>query len=184
MEIKIKATTAVTLDKKVRYAVMIEEDGVYTASSISKDREIIFEQNNNISEQINTISCLRYAIWYLNKEMYDEPLALLTEQKEIVEYLNKQDYAVTEVDILNRKVYGLKKMLEENKNVKVSYFNPEEDKSYQEFLNENFPSSIPIKPKEEQKVDDDLMEKMTTIIIDDDDSDIDEEDLFYQIENG
>lgn len=140
MEIKIKATTAVTEDKKVRYAVTIEEDNVFTASSISKDRDIVFEQTNDVSELINTIACLRYAIWYLNKEHYDEPLTLLTEQKEIVKYLNKTEYAVTDIDVLNKKIYGLKKMLEENKNVKVSYFNPEEDVTYQEFLNENFPT--------------------------------------------
>lgn len=155
MEIKIKATTAVTEDKKVRYAVLIEENGDFTDSSISKDRDIVFEQTNEVSELINTIACLRYAIWYLNKEHYDEPLTLLTEQKEIVKYLNKTEYAVTNVDVLNKKIYGLKKMLEENKNVKVSYFNPEEDVTYQEFLNENFPAQIV-----ESKVDDEQFEKI------------------------
>lgn len=56
METKIKATTAVTLDKKVRYAVVIEEDGFLETYSISKDREIIFEHNNEVSEIINTIA--------------------------------------------------------------------------------------------------------------------------------
>lgn len=176
MEINIKATTAITLDKKVRYAVMIEEDGEYTTSSISKDRDILFEQNNDVSELINTIACLRYAIWYLSKEHYYEPLTLMTEQKEIVEYLNKQEYTVTNIDTLNKKIYGLKKMLEENRNVKVSHFNPKEDASYQAFLKDNFPAF-----EAESKVDDEQFEIITETKTDDDTN---EEDLIYQIENG
>lgn len=174
MEIKIKATTAVTEDKKVRYAVLIEEDDVFTASSISKDRDILFEQNNDVSELINTIACLRYAIWYLNKEHYNEPLTLLTEQKQIVEYLNKSEYAVTDIDVLNKKIYGLKKMLEENRNVSVAYFNPEEDESYQQFLEENFPTRIV-----ESKVDDEQFEKIAETISEE----IDCNEFFESIES-
>lgn len=112
--------------------------------------------------------------------MYNEPLTLLTEQAEIVEYLNKNDYEVTNVNTVNKKIYGLKRMLEENKNVKLGYFNPEDDENYQEFLKEHFPS---IKSNVEEKVNDELMEKVATTVIDDN-SDIDEEDLFYQIEYG
>lgn len=174
MEIKIKATTAVTEDKKVRYAVLIEENGEFTDSSISKDRDIVFEQNNEVSELINTIACLRYAIWYLNKEHYDEPLTLLTEQKEIVKFLNKPEYAVTNVDTLNKKVYGLRKMLEENKNVEVAYFNPEEDVTYQQFLEENFPTQ-----KVESKVDNEQFEKIAETIPEE----IDCNEFFESIEN-
>lgn len=139
MKIEVKTTYYLTEDRKVKYIVLVFEDGLLDCYSISKDREQIIEKSSEVSEILTAIDCLKYAVWYLNSRDYFEPIILETEQSKIIEFTNHKQYEVSEADIVNRKIYGLKKTLEQNTNIKLQYYDSKKDKQLKDFIEEHFP---------------------------------------------